>query len=61
MSDTNWSALIPRSLCQYQVRANPHVTYMICPYSIDFVNVFAECHRLVDDQLEELVWCGLAR
>lgn len=33
---------------------------MICSDSVNLFNLIAECESLVDDQLDELVWCGLS-
>lgn len=31
-------------------------TYVVRPYSINFLNLIAEGHSFVDDELQEVVW-----
>jgi hypothetical protein len=31
-------------------------TYVVRPYSINFLNFIAESHSFVDDELQEVVW-----
>jgi hypothetical protein len=35
-------------------------TRVVRPYSDNFLNLAAECHSLVDDELQKLMWCRIS-
>lgn len=36
------------------------MTDMVCPHRVDSINVAIECHRLIYDELKEIMWCGFS-
>ena len=60
MEVTYRSALYNTHSQLYERMVRREITYVVCPNSIDLLDLVRERHRLVDEQLQEIVWRGLA-